>query len=60
MRSDQEPAIVRLKKAVKREFSEDMTCEEAPIGESRSLGGSAHTDSDLARTNTNAQGCIGK
>ena len=32
VRSDQEPAIARLKKSVKREFGEDMTCEEAPLG----------------------------
>ena len=34
----EELGFVRLKKAVKREFGEGMTSEEAPVGESRSLG----------------------
>ena len=33
-RSDQKPALVKLKEAVKRELSLDMNCEETPMGES--------------------------
>ena len=34
----EELGFVRLKKAVEREFGEGMTSEEAPVGESKSLG----------------------
>ena len=57
VRSDQEPAIVRLKKGVKMEFSEHMTCAGGRI---QITGGSEHTDLNLAGADTNAQGCTGK
>ena len=38
VRSDQEPAILKLKQAVKREASLEMVNEESPVGESPSLG----------------------
>ena len=38
VRSDQEPAIVILKAAVKSELNQAVICEEAPVGESQSLG----------------------
>ena len=39
VRSDQEPAIVMLKSAVKREMTQSVICEESIVGESPSLGG---------------------
>ena len=38
VRSDQEPAILKLKQAVKREVSQEMVCEESRVGESPSVG----------------------
>ena len=38
-RSGQEPAIVKLKQAVKREAAQEVVCEESPVVESQSLGG---------------------
>ena len=39
LKSDQEPAIMGLKAAVKREMSTRVVFEESPVGESQSLGG---------------------
>ena len=38
VRSDQEPAIVKLKSAVKRDMAQEVICEESPVGEAQSLG----------------------
>ena len=38
VRSDQEPAIVKLKSAVKREITREVICKESPVGDSQSLG----------------------
>ena len=39
LKSDQEPAIMGLKAAVKRELSTRVVFEESPVGESQALGG---------------------
>ena len=36
--SDQESAILKLKNVVSREIGLEATCEESPVGESKSLG----------------------
>ena len=38
IRSDQEPAIKKLKETVKRVSDTQIVCEESPVGESKSLG----------------------
>ena len=38
MRSDQEPAVKKLKETVKRVSDTQIVCEEFPVGESKSLG----------------------
>ena len=38
LKSDQEPAIIKLKNVVKTESGNELAFEESPVGESKSLG----------------------
>ena len=60
VRSDQEPAIVRLKTAFKRELGDDMICEEAPARGMEVTGRGEHTNSGFARAATDTDGRSGK
>jgi len=54
VRSDQEPAILKLKQAVKRETYQEMVCEESLVGGISIAGECQHPHQHSARANQNA------
>ena len=60
IKSDQEPSIIALKEAVKRELEMEVSFEESPVGEHQSNGAIENAVWGNSRTSQNIEGCSRK